>query len=168
MDTLCAALISGISLTGDIPADVTTLLNAHGRPDTAAHCTNVASEARRLAARFGENERQAEIAGWLHDVSAIIPVAQRLEYAQQWRIDVLSEEVTAPILLHQRQSTVIAAEVFGITDAAILNAIGRHTTLHTNSKISPSALDKVVFLADKIASGRGRRATLPGCHPVRR
>jgi HD superfamily phosphohydrolase YqeK len=46
---------------------------------------------------------------------------------------------------------VLATEVFGITDVAILSAIGHHTTLHTNSKISPSALDKVVFLADKIA-----------------
>jgi hypothetical protein len=77
MDALCAALVAGIALTGDIPADVTMLMNAHGRADTAAQCAAVAGEARRLAARFGENELQAETAGWLHDVSAIIPVAQR-------------------------------------------------------------------------------------------
>ncbi len=147
MDTLCAALIAGIPLTGDIPGDTPTLLNAHGRPDTAAHCAAVAGEAGRLAARFGENERQAEIAGWLHDVSAIIPGAQRLEYARQWHIDVLPEETTAPILLHQRQSAVLAAEVFGVTDPAILSAIGCHTTL----KASPTTLDKIVFLADKVA-----------------
>ena len=124
-----------------------TLLNAQGRADTAAHCANVAGEARRLAARFGANERQAEVAGWLHDISAIIPAAQRLDYARQWRIDILPEEAMAPMLLHQQQSALLATELFGVSDPAILNAIGCHTTLKT----SPSALDKVVFLADKIA-----------------
>jgi predicted HD superfamily hydrolase involved in NAD metabolism len=147
MDPLCATLIDGIPLTGDIPADVATLLNAHGRADTAAHCANVAGEARRLAARFGANERQAEIAGRLHDISAVIPRTQQIEVARQWRIDVLPEEEKAPMLLHQRQSAVLAAEVFGVTDPAILSAIGCHTTL----KASPSVLDKIVFLADKIA-----------------
>lgn len=147
MDVLCAALVRDIPLTGDIPGDSAMLLNAHGRTDTAAHCANVAGEARRLAARFGADERQAEFAGWLHDISAVIPAAQRLEYASEWRIDVLTEEETAPMLLHQKQSAVLAAEVFGVTDPAVLSAIGCHTTL----KASPSALDKIVFLADKIA-----------------
>ncbi len=147
MDALCAALIAGIPLTGDISVDVTSLLNAHGRADTAVHCAAVASEASRLAARFGEHERQAETAGWLHDISAVVPGAQRLEYAQQWRIEILPEEATAPMLLHQKQSAALAAEVFGVTDPVIISAIGCHTTL----KVSPSALDKVIFLADKIA-----------------
>jgi predicted HD superfamily hydrolase involved in NAD metabolism len=147
MDALCAALVAGIPLTGDIPGDVTTLLDAHGRADTAAHCAAVAREARRLAAKFGENELQAGTAGWLHDISAVIPAAQRLEYAQRWRIDILPEETTAPMLLHQKQSAVLAAEVFGVADPGVLSAIGCHTTL----QVSPSALDKVVFLADKIA-----------------
>ena len=77
------------------------------------------------------NELQAENAGWLHDISAVIPEARRLDYARQWHIEVLPEEATAPILLHQRQSAVLAAEVFGVTDPAILSAVGCHTTLYT-------------------------------------
>lgn len=147
MDARCAGLINGIRLVDDIPIDAAALLNAHGRAETAAHCARVAREARRLAACFGANERQAETAGWLHDISAVIPTAQRIEYARQWDIDVLPEEAAAPMLLHQRQSAVLAAEAFGIRDAAVLSAIGCHTTL----KGSPSGLDKVMFLADKIA-----------------
>jgi predicted HD superfamily hydrolase involved in NAD metabolism len=147
MDPLCAALIGGIALTGHVPDDAAALLNAHGRAETAAHCAAVAGEARRLAARFGANERRAETAGWLHDISAVIPAAQRLDYARQWRLEIQPEEAAAPMLLHQRQSAVLAAEVFGVSDPAILSAIGCHTTL----KASPSVLDKVVFLADKIA-----------------
>lgn len=151
MDALCATLIADISLTGDIPTDATTVLTRHGRAATAAHCMAVAEKARRLAAHFGENELQAETAGWLHDISAVIPTERRLEYARQWGIDILPEEAAAPILLHQKQSTVLAVEVFGVADPAILSAIGCHTTLHANPNVSPSALDKVVFLADKIA-----------------
>jgi predicted HD superfamily hydrolase involved in NAD metabolism len=147
MDALCTALIQGIALTGEIRTDMIAVLTSHGRTETAAHCMAVADEARRLAMRFGENERQAEIAGWLHDISAVIPTAQRIEYAEQWGIDVLPEEAAAPMLLHQKQSVVLAAAAFGITDGAVLSAIGCHTTL----KGSPSGLDKVLFLADKIA-----------------
>jgi HD superfamily phosphohydrolase YqeK len=42
---------------------------------------------------------------------------------------------------------VIAAQVFGVTDAGVLGAIGCHTTL----RASASALDMAVFVADKIA-----------------
>jgi predicted HD superfamily hydrolase involved in NAD metabolism len=149
MDALCAALVAGISLTGEIPADVTTVLACHGCAATGKHSMAVAAEARRLAVRFCENAHQAETAGWLHDISAIVPAERRLEYASEWRIDVLTEEETAPMLLHQKQSAVLAAEVFGVTDPAILSAIDCHTTL----KASPTTLDKVVFLADKIAWG---------------
>lgn len=147
MDLTCAALIEGIPLARDIPGDAAALLTAHGRAETAGHCANVAGEARRLAARFGADMGRAETAGWLHDISAVIPAAQRLDYARQWRLEILPEEAAAPMLLHQRQSAVLAAEVFGVSDPAILSAIGCHTTL----KASPSVLDKVVFLADKIA-----------------
>jgi len=51
------------------------------------------------------------------------------------------------MILHQKLSAVMAREIFGIGDAAVLSAIGCHTTL----KASASTLDKVVFVADKIA-----------------
>jgi HD superfamily phosphohydrolase YqeK len=51
------------------------------------------------------------------------------------------------MLLHQRLSAVIAKERFGIHDGDVLSAIGCHTTL----KARASLLDKVVFIADKVA-----------------
>jgi HD superfamily phosphohydrolase YqeK len=44
-------------------------------------------------------------------------------------------------------SVVLAREVFGVRDETVLSAIGCHTTL----KAGASHLDKVVFIADKIA-----------------
>ena len=51
------------------------------------------------------------------------------------------------MLVHQKLSAVIAQEVLAIVDGPILEAIGCHTTLRADS----SPLDKVVFVADKIA-----------------
>jgi len=51
------------------------------------------------------------------------------------------------MIIHQKLSVVLARDIFYVTDTGILSAIGCHTTL----KASASRLDKVVFLADKIA-----------------
>jgi predicted HD superfamily hydrolase involved in NAD metabolism len=145
MDTLCKALTEGTALSGDLPSDVVALLARHGHAVTATHCARVAAEAGRLAQQFGAEVARAETAGWLHDVSAIIPTDRRLWYAQQWGIDVLPEEASAPMILHQKLSAFLAADVFGVSEPEILSAIGCHTTL----KADASGLDKVVFLADK-------------------
>jgi HD superfamily phosphohydrolase YqeK len=47
----------------------------------------------------------------------------------------------------QAESALLAREVFGVHDAGVLSAIGCHTTL----KRDASMLDKVVFVADKLA-----------------
>jgi predicted HD superfamily hydrolase involved in NAD metabolism len=140
-------LINGLSLQGDVRVDVPALLKNHGCPKTAEHVAQVAAEARRLAIRTGANPDQAEIAGWLHDVSAIIPNTERVSIARQVGIDVLPEEERLPMILHQKLSAVLGRELFSITDEAILSAVSCHTTL----KKDASLLDKVVFVADKIA-----------------
>ena len=132
--------------TGDVGADVTALLARHGRADTVHHCMCVAAEARRLALRWGEDAVHAETAGWLHDVSAIVPMDRRIGLAEDLGLDVLPEERAFPMIIHQKLSAAIAQAVFGITDPDILSAIGCHTTL----KADASRLDKIVFVADKI------------------
>lgn len=122
-------------------------LTGRGFPRTAGHCAAVAAEARRLAARFGEEPARAEAAGLLHDISAPIPEAERIATAEAWGLEVLSEELAYPMIIHQKLSAVIAREAFGVTDAGVLSAIGCHTTL----KAGASRLDKIVFVADKIA-----------------
>jgi predicted HD superfamily hydrolase involved in NAD metabolism len=183
--------IGAVSPTGDVPADAARLLRDRGRAETADHSRRVAAVAQRLARRWGENEASAEVAAWLHDISAIVPREHRLHVAETLGVEVLAEERIAPVLVHQRLSAAIAQQVFAVADGAIVSAIGCHTTLKANS----SALDKIVFVADKIAWGRPgdppylaamisaadrsldlaahcyldylwqRRATLPALHP---
>jgi predicted HD superfamily hydrolase involved in NAD metabolism len=122
-------------------------LAARGHPRPAAHCQAVAAQARRLAEQFAVDPVQAEQAGWLHDLSAVIPNAERLAAAQAYGLEVLPAEAAHPMLLHQKLSVVLARQHFDIQDPAILSAIGCHTTLRPAS----TPLDQVVFVADKIA-----------------
>ena len=100
-----------------------------------------------LAKQFNADEDKAEIAGWLHDISAVFPSAERAKVARELGIEVLPEEDTFPMIIHQKLSIVLGRELFGVTDSETLSAIGCHTTL----KQDASLLDKVVFVADKIA-----------------
>ena len=103
--------------------------------------------AQRLARRWGVDDRSAEVAGWLHDISAIVPWNDQLHMAETLGLEVLVEERQAPVLVHQKLSAAISKEVLAIVDGPVLEAIGCHTTLRADS----SLLDKVVFVADKIA-----------------
>lgn len=136
----------GVTISGNVPLDVRAVLLQHGYPRIAGHVARVAAEARRLAARFGAGESQAETAGWLHDIGGVVPNGERVSLCQALGIEVLPEEAAAPFILHQKLSAAMARHIWGITDEAILSAIGCHTTLQAGA----SLLDKVVFLADKI------------------
>jgi predicted HD superfamily hydrolase involved in NAD metabolism len=135
-----------IPLTGDTRGDMIAVLRSHGCEQTIAHSLQVAGEARRLAQRFGAQPEQAEIAGWLHDISAIVLPAERLGLAERLQLEILPEERTAPMLIHQKLSEIIARGAFGIRQSETLSAIGCHTTLKANAGL----LDKVLFVADKI------------------
>lgn len=147
MYTLLADLGQDVVFTGDLARDVTIFLTHHGCPKTAEHSTAVAAEAGRIAAQVGGDVTLAVRAGWLHDVSAVFPAAARVDIAVQLGLDVLPEEARLPMILHQKLSVVLAREIFGVTDEAVLSAVGCHTTL----KARASWLDKVVFVADKLA-----------------
>lgn len=137
----------GITITGETGRDVSAFLAHHDYPHTAAHCAAVAREARRIARLVGADESGAERAGWFHDVSAVIPNAERIDAAHAFGVAVLPEEIAFPMIVHQKLSIVLAREFFGEGDAAVLSAVGCHTTL----KAGATTLDTVVFVADKIA-----------------
>jgi predicted HD superfamily hydrolase involved in NAD metabolism len=141
-----AQLTARYENTGDLAEDVARFLTVNGHSHTAAHCASVAQEAARLAASFGVDTGLAAQAGWLHDISAVIPNEQRISAAQTWGLEVLPEEESFPMIIHQKLSVVVARELFPMTDDAVLSAIGCHTTLKANA----SALDKVLFVADKV------------------
>jgi predicted HD superfamily hydrolase involved in NAD metabolism len=141
------SLTHGLSLCGSLPEDMLLFLRHHGHPRTANHCLQVGAQARRLAERFGASLAQAELAGWLHDISAVIPNAERLAAARSLGLEVLPEEEAHPMLLHQRLSAEMAGPIFGVSDPPVLSAIACHTTLRPGA----SLLDQIIFVADKIA-----------------
>ncbi len=121
-------------------------LQQFGADDTAQHNLDVAEAARELALRYHIDADKAYAAGLLHDISVVIPNADRLAFQHHMLAPVLSAEEAAPFLLHQQQSALLAESVFFVTDPEILSAIACNTTLRENF----CSLDLVVFLADKI------------------
>ena len=134
------------TLSGNLRRDVTAVLRHHHLPKVAGHVSRVAQEARRLADQFDANPTGAEIAGWLHDIGGIVPNAKRVALCQEFGVPVLPGEAAFPMILHQKLSAVMASEVFGVNESAVLDAIACHTTL----KAGATLLDKIVFVADKI------------------
>ncbi len=155
--TLRARFMAEMIVTGVPRRDVPAFLTRHGFPQTAAHVRDVAQEARRIAAIAHLDADGAERAGWFHDVSVVLPLDERIAVAHACGVDVLPEEIAFPMIVHQKLSVVFARELFGERDAAVLSAIGCHTTLQADA----SPLDTVVFVADKIAWD------LPGIPPYR-
>ncbi|CAN5140480.1 bis(5'-nucleosyl)-tetraphosphatase (symmetrical) YqeK [soil metagenome] len=122
-------------------------LRQAGYPQTADHSSAVAAEARRVAGLAGVDPDTAESSGWLHDVSVVIPPADRLIVAESLGLEILPEERRFSLVIHQKLSAAVASDVFQVDDPAVLNAIGCHTTL----KAGATQLDKVLFVADKTA-----------------
>ncbi len=146
MNPLLAALGANVPLTGSIPRDATAFFAHHQAQHTIGHSARVAAAARSLAEHHAVDPAAAESAGWLHDISTVIPNSERIAYAEAWGIAVLPEERQVPMIIHQKLSAHMAQHLFKITDPAILSAIGCHTTLRAGA----SLLDKIVFIADKI------------------
>ena len=149
-DRMAKYTSSEFNLTGDITVDGPGYLALFGHRKTAQHCTAVAAKAKELAEMFDSDPHKAELGGYLHDISAVIPTAERIEFAHSKGVEVLAAEEQCPMILHQKLSVVIAKEIFDIADNKVLSAIGCHSTLKANA----SLLDKVVFLADKISWDR--------------
>ena len=89
---------------------------------------------------------KAALAGLLHDC-AKLPPEKQYELAKEYGMDVSS---MAQPIIHGPLGAVRARRVFGITDNDVLSAISCHTTC----KSRMTALDKIVYLADKIEQGR--------------
>ncbi len=114
--------------------------------ETYFHCIEVGDYAYELGKAYLINPKKAQIAGFLHDISAIYPNNFRVRVAQDHNINLVPEEIEFPMIIHQKLSKLIAQEGFGISDPEILSAIECHTTLKPNY----STLDLVLFVADKI------------------
>jgi predicted HD superfamily hydrolase involved in NAD metabolism len=146
MHEVFSNLIGNIKFEGTIETDAISLLNHHNCRSISEHSVKVANEARRLANSFGANEHHVSIAGYLHDISGIIPDTEKIDVCNKLGIDVLAEERIVPGLLHSKISKLMAAEIFDINELDILSAIECHSTLKPNA----SVVDMILFIADKL------------------
>ncbi|MFD0620559.1 bis(5'-nucleosyl)-tetraphosphatase (symmetrical) YqeK [Paenibacillus sp. GCM10027629] len=133
-------------LSGNLRNDIVNFLRNNGCPKTAEHSIRVGNEASKIAGQFHASIASAEIAGYLHDISAVFANDVRIQVSRDLVIEVLTEEETFPMIIHQKISKEMARDIFQIHDQDILDAIGCHTTLRKNATL----LDKVLFVADKI------------------
>ncbi|RRJ61707.1 HD domain-containing protein [Paenibacillus oralis] len=147
MHPIFQALTEQIEFSNDLKSNICLFLHANECPKTAKHCMDVGKESRRVALLFDANPDDAEMAGWLHDISAVFPNNKRIEVSRQLGIEILPEEEALPMIIHQKISKVMARDIFQITNIEILNAVGCHTTLRAGATV----LDQVLFVADKIA-----------------
>lgn len=128
--------------------------------DRLPHVLGVRDEAVALAARFGVDREQAALAALLHDIAKAWSDEDLLRAAREFGILVDIVERHQPGLLHGPVGAELARREFGVTDAAVLQAI----RLHTTGDKDMTALDQVVFLADLTEPGR----TFPGVDELRR
>jgi len=139
--------INNLDMVGKIEEDIKNIFLSNNKEKTLEHSINVAKTSVIIAEKYSLDRRICEIAGYLHDMSAIISPEDMLQYARcnHWYIDEAEEKY--PFLLHQRYSVELAKEIFNIKDNNILEAIGCHTTL----KLNPTPYEMTLFIADKLS-----------------
>lgn len=147
MQKSLAKICEGFSFSGDVAADVLGLLIFHGRSEVAKHVAAVADMAQRIARTHGVDQELARLAGFLHDISLVIPTSDMLPIAFELGIDLLTEEKRVPYLIHGNLSALMVKSVFGVKNDEVIHAITCHSTLCANA----TPLDKVLFIADKMS-----------------
>jgi predicted HD superfamily hydrolase involved in NAD metabolism len=114
------------------------------------HIEGVVAEARRLARLHGVDEERAELVAWAHDVARANRPGELLRLARELGLSPSEVEEAAPVLLHGPVAARLLASRFGIEDKEVL-AVARW---HTTARAGMSALEKVLFLADKVEPGK--------------
>jgi putative nucleotidyltransferase with HDIG domain len=94
------------AFTGDIKADVESLLAANNKTKTFDHVKAVAEMNANIARQYGLDKKICELCGYLHDISAVITPGDMMAYVTEkgWHID--EAENKHPFMLHQRISKV--------------------------------------------------------------
>ena len=134
-----------------------------GLPDgLRRHIEAVAAEARRLARLHGVDEERAALAAWTHDIVRATDPEELLRLAHELGLNPNEVEEAAPILLHGPVAARLLASRYGVEDEEVL-AVARW---HSTGRAGMSALEKVLFLADKVEPGKA--AARPDLQEVRR
>jgi len=114
------------------------------------HIEAVVAEARRLARLHGVDEDRAVMAAWTHDMARAMDPEELLRLARELGLNPNEVEEAAPILLHGPVAARLLASRYGVEDEEVL-AVARW---HSTGRAGMSALEKVLFLADKAEPGK--------------
>ena len=130
--------------------EMRAILEEQLAPRRYRHSLGVADTAATLARRFGMNEDRARTAGLLHDCGRAYETAALPMEARRRGIPIGKIESAMPLLLHAYVGAYLIYEVYGVNDAAIAQAVWRHTVGGENM----TALDKIIYYADMIEPSR--------------
>lgn len=119
-------------------------------PAAVDHCERVASTAVSLAALYGVDEAEAQLAGLLHDWHRETAPEVLLERARDLGLEVTEVDEAVPYLLHGPVAEADLAVEFPDMAEAVLTAIGAHT--YGLPQMSPLAM--IVYVADVIEPSR--------------
>lgn len=114
------------------------------------HCMGVARMASKIARHYGWNEEKAFLAGALHDYAKSCSPGELLEKAGLLGIEIDPVTRREPGLLHAPVGAAMVKEELGVRDPRVLSAIA----LHTTGDSGMSRLEKLIYLADIIETGR--------------
>jgi HD superfamily phosphohydrolase YqeK len=151
-DTL-AHLIDGLVFSGNLAEDVSALFYRHRKDGMVIHVALVAERLQRIALQERINMAAAYEAAWLHDAGKVVLNVAMVAVAEEYGVEVLPEERAHPGILHGKLSAVVAERMFRISDPLVLDAIRCHTTRRANA----TALDKALFVPDKLSWHRERQ-----------
>lgn len=123
------------------------------------HSIRVAEEARKLANHYNLNEESAYLAGLLHDMAKEYSKEENRKIISEYKLDEDLLNDSNKRVCHAIIGSVIAKELYNVSDD-ICQAIRYHTVGNKNM----SFFDKIIFIADKIESGKN----YPGIEEERR
>lgn len=135
-----------------LPADFCAMqqkLRAELSPERYAHSMGTVRAAIELAERFGADGEKARLAALLHDCAKMDRERQQA-LVQQYGLDITDILPYGPGLIHGPLGAEHARRAYGVEDGEALDAIACHTLCRKGM----TALDKIVYLADKLEPGR--------------
>lgn len=110
------------------------------------HTLGVMEEAVELAKRYNVDIEKAEMAGLLHDNAKCMTKEDLRKFISENLPDLDENELKNYKTLHAPVGAYFAKEKFKVSDSEIISAIRWHTL----GRVNMTALEKIVFLADKI------------------
>ena len=111
-----------------------------------AHILRVEAESRTLALSHAVDEHRAAISALGHDLVRHLKGSELLSMAAHYGLQPDDVEVASPILVHGPVAARILARDYGVEDEDVLAGVDCHTT----ARAGMSALEQVLFVADKV------------------